>query len=174
MSEVIREGGKTFGGRLLKVRGAKLNIGDPAPDFALLANDLSIKTLADYAGKVKLISVIPTLGTGVCSNQTRRFNQEASNLSEDIVVLTVSADLPWIQKNWCGSEGIDRVETLSTYLDMKFSDDYGVHDLTWRLNQRSVFVLDQDNKIAYTEYMDIVGNEVNFEAALDVARSLVK
>jgi thiol peroxidase len=168
-----RTGGKTFGGRTLIVRGSMLKPGDKAPDFELVANDLSIKTLRDYTGKVKLISVIPSLETGVCDAQTRRFNEEATKLNDNVVVLTVSADLPFTQKRWCGAAGVENVETLSTHRDMKFSDDYGVHDVQIRVNQRSVFVVDAENNITYVEYVPVVGNEVNFEAALEAARQSI-
>jgi thiol peroxidase len=155
------------------VQGDMLQVGSKAPDFELVANDMStIKTLADYAGKIKILSVVPSLETSVCSAQTHRFNQEAAALGENVVILAISADLPYTQKRWCGAEGVDRVETLSTHRDMKFSDDYGVHDTEWRINQRAVFVLDADNIVRYTEYIPVMGNEVNFEAALAAARKL--
>ncbi|MBN2470717.1 MAG: thiol peroxidase [Anaerolineae bacterium] len=156
------------------VQGDMLEVGSKAPDFALVANDMSIKTLTDYGDKVKILSVVPSLDTGPCSVQTHRFNQEAANLSDQIVILTISADLPFAQKRWCGAEGVDRVETLSTHRDMKFSDDYGVHDTDWRVNQRSLFVLDSDNVIRYAEYVPVISDEVNFEAALNTARGLVE
>ena len=150
-----------------------LKVGDKAPDFKLVANDLSIKSLEDYAGKVKVISVIPSIDTGVCSAQTRRFNQEAADLGDSIAVLTVSADMPFALKRYCGNEGVENTVTLTTYRDMKFADDYGVHDVDWRVCQRSVFVVDQNNVIQHVEYMPVIGNEVNFEAALDKAKELV-
>lgn len=153
------------------IRGRMLQVGEDAPDFALVANDMrTIKTLQDYEGKVKILSIIPSLDTGVCSAQTRRFNEEAASLGDEVVILTISADLPYAQKRWCGAEGISRVETLSTHRDMQFSDDYGVHDLDWRINQRAVFVLDKENKIVHAEYVVPIGDEVNFEAALAAAR----
>jgi thiol peroxidase len=147
-----------------------LEVHETAPDFELIANNFSVRTLKDYEGKIKILSVVPSLDTPVCSAQTRRFNQEAANLGEDVIVLTISADLPFAQKRWCGAEGIDRVETLSTYKDMKFSDDYGVHDLDWRVNQRAVFVLDKENHIVHAEYVPVLGQEVNFEAALNAVK----
>ncbi len=165
--------GMKVGDKEHEIRGEMLKVGEKAPDFRLVANDMSIKTLADYAGKIKILSVVPSLDTGVCAAQTRRFNQEAAALGEDVVILTISADLPFAQQRWCGAEGIDRVVTLSSYRDMKFSDDYGVHDVEWRINQRSVFVLDRDNIIQYAEYVPVIVDEVNFEAALAKARSLV-
>lgn len=153
------------------IQNDMLQVGAPAPDFALIANDLSSKSLADYAGKVKVISVIPSIDTGVCSDQTRRFNQEAASLS-DTVVLTVSVDLPFALGRFCGNEGIDNTETLSTHRDMQFADDYGVHDTDWRICQRAVFVLDRDNVLQHAEYIPVIGDEVNFDAALAKARQL--
>lgn len=155
------------------VQGPMLEVGSPAPDFTLIANDLSLRMLADYAGMVKIISVIPSIDTSVCSQQTTRFNQEATRLSDDVVILTVSADLPYALDRYCGAEGIENTETLSTYRDMKFADDYGVHDVEWRLCQRAVFVIDRDDVIRYVEYIVKWGDEVDYESALQSARALV-
>ena len=153
------------------VQNDMLEVGGAAPDFNLIANDLSSKTLADYAGKVKVISVVPSVDTGVCADQTRRFNAEAAGLA-DTVVLTVSVDLPFAMGRFCGSEGIDNSETLSTHRNMQFADDYGVHDTDWRICQRAVFVLDRDNVIQHAEYVPVIGDEVDFDAALAKARGL--
>lgn len=153
------------------VRHDMLEVGAAAPDFSLIANDLSRKSLADYAGKVKVISVVPSVDTGVCADQTRRFNVEAAALS-DTVVLTVSADMPFALGRFCGSEGIEDSETLSTHRDMQFADDYGVHDTEWRICQRAVFVLDRDNTVQHAEYVPIIGDEVDYDAALAKAKEL--
>lgn len=150
-----------------------LEPGTSAPDFTLIATDQSPRTLSDYGGKVKIISCIPSVDTSVCSAQTRRFNQEASALGDDIAILTVSADLPFALKRYCGAEGIGSTETLSTYRDMKFADDYGVHDTDWRVCQRAVFVVDQNNVVQYAEYVPVIGDEVDFDAALEKAKSLL-
>ena len=150
-----------------------LQVGASAPDFVLIANDLSERRLADYDGKVKVVSVIPSIDTGVCAAQTNRFNKEAASLSDDIAVLTVSADMPFALKRYCGNSGIDNTETLTTYRDMKFADDYGVHDLDWRVCQRAVFVLDKDNVVQHVEYVPVIGDEVDFDAALSKAKELV-
>ncbi len=155
------------------VRGPMLAAGTPAPDFQLRTNRHVVRTLEDYAGKVKLLSVIPSIDTSVCSAQTRRFNQEAAQLGDGIVVLTISADLPFALGRYCANEGIDHTETLSTYHDMKFADDYGVHDTDWRVCQRAVFVIDQQNILQYAEYVPELGQEVSFEAALAKARELL-
>jgi len=156
-----------------KVQNEMLKIGQPAPDFTLIATDLSERSLGDYEGKVKIISVVPSVDTGVCSAQTHRFNKEAAELSDDIVILTVSADLPFALKRYCGNEGIDKTETLSTHRDMRFADAYGVHDTDWRVCQRAVFVIDQADKVQHAEYVPVIGNEVNFDLALEKAKSLI-
>lgn len=150
-----------------------LEVGAPAPDFTLIANDMSKRTLADYAGKVKIFSVVPSVDTSVCSAQTQRFNQEAAELGESIAVLTVSADLPFALKRYCGNQGIDNTETLSTYRDMQFADAYGVHDTEWRVCQRAVFVVDQNDVVQLAEYVPVIGDEVDFDAALNKARELL-
>jgi len=149
-----------------------LEVGTSAPDFKLVAIDMSERTLGDYDGKVKVLSVIPSIDTGVCSAQTRRFNEEAANFGDDVVVLTISADLPFALKRYCGNEGIENTETLSTHRDMKFADDYGVHDVDWQICQRAVFVLDKNNVVQHAEYVPVIGNEVNFVAALGKVQEL--
>jgi thioredoxin-dependent peroxiredoxin len=155
------------------VQGDMLKVGDAAPDFKLTANDWTTKTLNDYAGKVKIISCVPSLDTRVCAAQTRRFNQEASNMSKDMVILIVSSDLPYAQRRWCAAEGIERTETLSSHHDMSFADDYGVHDTDYRITQRAVFVIDKNNVVQLAEYIPVIGQEINFDAALAKARELV-
>ena len=153
------------------IQNAMLEVGAQAPDFTLIAKDLSEKSLSDYAGKVKVISVVPSIDTGVCSAQTHRFNEEAAAL-DDAVVLTVSADMPFALGRFCSSEGIEGTETLSTQRDMKFADDYGVHDTDWRICQRAVFVLDREDIIQHAEYVEVIGDEVDFDTALAKAREL--
>ncbi|MCB9454640.1 MAG: thiol peroxidase [Anaerolineaceae bacterium] len=155
------------------IQGDMLEIGTAAPDFALIANNFAVRTLKDYEGKVKVLSVIPSIDTGVCSAQTRRFNEEAATLGDQVAVLTVSADMPYALRRYCGNEGITNTETLSTYRDMAFADAYGVHDTEWRMCQRSVFVLDRDNVVRYAEYVPVMGQEVNFAAALTAAKQLI-
>lgn len=155
------------------VQNDMLEVGQAAPDFILLTPQLQQRSLGDYSDKVKVLSVVPSVDTSVCSAQTRRFNEEAASLSDDIVVLTVSADLPFALGRYCANEGIGNSETLSTYKDMKFADDYGVHDIDWRVCQRAVFVVDKDNKIQHVEYVPVIGNEVDFDTALSKAKELV-
>ena len=155
------------------VRGDMLTVGSKAPDFILWTPRQAEKTLGDYAGKVKILSVIPSIDTRVCSAQTRRFNEEAAALSDGIVVLTISADQPFALGRYCENEGIENTETLSTVRDMRFAEDYGVHDVDWRVCQRAVFVVDKDDVIRYAEYVSVIGDEVDFNATLETARALV-
>ncbi len=165
--------GMAIGPNEFKVVGDMLAIGDHAPDFKLTANNWSTKSLTDYSGKVKIFSIVPSLDTSVCSAQTHRFNKEASSLGQDVVVLTVSADLPYAQSRWCGAEGVDRVETLSDHKDMNFSTAYGVNVADIRICQRAAFVVDQNDTVQYVEYVHEIGNEVNFDTILSKAKSLV-
>jgi thiol peroxidase len=155
------------------VEGPMLKVGDHAPDFKLTANDWTIKTLADYKGKVKIVSIVPSLDTRVCSAQTRYFNQEAAAFGENVVVLTVSADLPYAQRRWCGAEGIDRVITLSDHKEMSFSDAYGVHVTDMRICQRACFVVDQNDVVQHVDYVPVIGNEIDFIAALSKVQNLI-
>jgi len=148
-----------------------LEVGQQAPDFSLIANNMSVRTLADYGDKVKILSVVPSIDTNVCSAQTRRFNEEAAKLT-NTVILTVSADMPFALRRYCANEGIENTETLSTYRDMKFAESYGVYDVDWRVCQRAAFVLDKNNIVQYVEYVPVIGNEVNFDAVLNKAREL--
>lgn len=155
------------------VEGPMLKAGDTAPDFSLTANDWTFKSLADYQGKVKILSLVPSLDTRVCSAQTRRFNEEAAALGDGVVVLTVSADLPYAQRRWCGAEGIERVITLSDHKTMLFSEAYGVHVTDLRICQRACFVVDQHDLVRYVNYVLVIGNEIDFIAALATAQKLV-
>lgn len=157
-------------GNPLTVMGDALKVGDKAPDFTLVANDSSKVTLKDSAGKVRLISVVPSLDTGICDQQTRRFNEEAANLGDDVVILTVSADLPTAQKRWCGAAGVDKVQLLSDHLDMNFGDAYGTHIKEIRLEQRSIFVVNADDEITYVEYVPIIAQHPDYDAALAAVR----
>ena len=152
--------------------GPEIKVGQQAPDFTVLSNDLQPKTLKDYEGKVKVISVVPSLDTGVCDAQTRWFNQDATGLSDDVVVLTISMDLPFAQKRWCGAEGIENAIMLSDYFDHSFGRDYALLINEWHLLARAVFVLDTDNIIRYVEYVDNINSEPDFEAAIAAAKEL--
>ena len=152
--------------------GGELKVGDQAPDFTLKANDMSDKTLADFAGKVKIISIVPSLDTPVCDTQTRKFNEEAGGL-DGVVVLTVSVDLPMAQKRWCAAAGVDNVVCLSDFKDHSFGKDYGVRIKEVGLLARQVMVLDKDNTIKYIELVPEVTHEPNYDAAIAAAKGLL-
>ena len=163
----------TFAGNPIALLGKEVKVGDKAPAFTLLDNGLGEKTLADYAGKVKVISVVPSLDTGVCDAQTRWFNQNVSKLGDNVVVLTVSVDLPFAQKRWCGAAGIDQVETLSDHRDLSFGKNYGFVLEGLRLLSRGIVVIDKDDVVRYVEYVPEVTSAVNFDAAEAATKALV-
>jgi thioredoxin-dependent peroxiredoxin len=160
----------TFKGNPVTLVGNEVKVGDTAPDFKVLANDLSEVTLADTKGYVRIISVVPSLDTGVCDAQTRRFNEEAAKL-DNVKVLTISVDLPFAQKRWCGANGIENVQTLSDHRDVSFGQAYGVLIKELRLLARAVFVIDSNDKVTYVEYVNEVTDHPNYEAAIEAAKA---
>jgi thiol peroxidase len=165
-----RTGVVTFGGKPVTLVGPEIQVGDKAPGFELQNTSLAMASMKDYEGKVRLISVVPSLDTGVCDAQTRRFNQEATDFSENIVVLTISADLPFAQKRWCGAADIDRVITLSDHLQMSFGDAWGTHMKELRLESRAVFVVDSVGIVTYVEYLPEVTQHPNYDAAVEAVK----
>ena len=161
----------TFKNEPITLVGKEVEVGSTAPDFTVLANDLSERTLKDYEGKKKLISAVPSLDTGVCSQQTRKFNEEAADV-QDGVVLTISNDLPFAQKKWCAAEGLENVSTLSDHRDLSFGENYGVVMKELRLLARSVFVLDKDNKVVYSEIVSEGTNHPDYDKALEAFKNL--
>ncbi|WP_159881328.1 thiol peroxidase [Paenibacillus puerhi] len=163
----------TLKGNPITLVGTTLQVGDKAPDFTVNKNLLETASLSDYAGKVKLISVVPSLDTGVCDAQTRRFNEEAAKLGDNVVILTISNDLPFAQSRWCGSAGIDKVITLSDYKNHSFGKNYGVLIQELHLLMRSIFVIDANDTIQYVEYLSEMTDHPNYEAAVDAVKKLV-
>lgn len=163
----------TFGGKKLNLYGEVVKVSDKAPDFKAVNNDLSSFDSKENQGKVVVYSVVPSIDTGVCSLQARTFNEEAEKLGDDVIVITVSRDLPFAQKRFCAQEGIKNSISISDYKDHDFGKKYGflIEDLA--LLSRGVVIVDKNGKIAYTEYVKEVSNEVNFEAALDAVKALI-
>jgi len=168
-----RTGELTFKGNPLTVLGKKVKVGEKAPDFSLLGNDLSNVSLSESAGKVRILSVVPSLDTGVCDIQTRKFNEKIADFGDRAICYTVSADLPFAQARWCGNAGADRVVTLSDHRDMSFGDAYGTHIKELRLEQRAVFVVDGKGVVQYAEYVPEVAQEPEYEAPLAKAKELL-
>lgn len=163
----------TFKNKPVTLLGNEVKVGDKAPDFTVLANDLTPVTLKDSEGKIRLFATVPSLDTGVCDAETRRFNEEASKLGEDVVVYTVSVDLPFAQKRWCGAAGIDRVVTVSDHKDLSFGKAYGVVIEELRLLARAVFVVDREGIVRYVEYVSETTNHPDYDAAIAAVKELL-
>jgi len=168
-----RTGDVTFQGNPLTALGSKLRVGEKAPAFELLANDLSTVRSSDSAGKIRLISAVPSLDTAVCDMQTRKFNERLDTLGDQVVGYTVSADLPFAQAWWCGAAGVKRMQTLSDHRAMAFGDAYGTHIKELRLESRAVFVIDGNGVIRYVEYVKEITNHPNYDAALAAVKKLI-
>ncbi|MDQ0225851.1 thiol peroxidase [Metabacillus niabensis] len=160
----------TFLNKPVTLVGNEVKIGDTAPDFTVLDNELNEVTLSNSVGKVRIISVIPSIDTGVCDAQTRRFNEEASNLS-NVEVLTISVDLPFAQKRWCAANGLENVKTLSDHRNLSFGEAFGVYIKELRLLARAVFVIESNNKVTHVEYVREATNHPNYEAAIEAAKA---
>jgi thiol peroxidase len=167
-----RKGAVTMRGNPLTLVGNLVREGDKAPDFTVLDTDLKPVTLSACKGKVCIISSVPSLDTPVCDLETRRFNSEAGNLGEDVVILTISMDLPFAQKRWCGAAGVTKVKTLSDHRDASFGTAYGVLIKELRLLGRAVFVVDRAGSVRYVELVKEVAHEPNYEAALEAVKKL--
>jgi thiol peroxidase len=161
----------TLRGKPLTLVGPELQVGDKAPDFRLMNTDFQPVTLKDFAGKIRIISSVHSLDTDVCSRETQRFNQLAAQMGDDVVILTVSMDLPFAQKRWCGAHGVDRVVTLSDYLDHSFGFNYGVRIKELGLLARVVFIVDRDGVIRYIQRVPEIAQEPDYD---DVLRALAR
>lgn len=162
----------TLHGDRFTALGKKLEVGQKAPDFQLLDNSLKTKSLQDYGEGIKLISIVPSLDTGVCDQQTRRFNEEISKIP-GATVITVSVDLPFAQKRWCGNAGLSSAITLSDHRDVSFGKSYGVLIEELRLLARAVLILDAANTITYVQYLEEMTEHPNYDAALAALKHLV-
>ena len=171
MSE--RTGIITFKGNPMTLIGPELKVGDKAPDFCTVDTTLAPVGIETYAGKIRVISAVPSLDTPVCDTETRRFNQEAATLPDNVVVLTISLDLPFAQKRWCGAAGIDRVTTLSDYRERSFGQNYGVLIKELLLLARCIFVVDAAGIIRYIQQVPEVTSEPDYAAVLDAVKNLL-
>lgn len=161
-----RPGSVTMRGNPLTLVGTEIVVGQKAPDFTLVTNDMATVSLADYMGKPLALVSVPSLDTPTCAVETRRFNAEAANLGADVRILTVSMDLPFAQKRWCGAMGIDKVQTLSDHREASFGLGYGVLIKELRLLARAVFVVDKAGVVTYSELVREIADEPNYEAVL--------
>ena len=162
----------TFQGNLLHLEGSLPEVGKAAPDFTILANDLTPRSLKDYAGKVLVLVCVPSLDTPVCDMEVRRFNTEAAALSDKVHILAVSCDLPFAQARWCGAAGVSAVESASDYKDVSLGRNYGILIQELRLLARSVFFIAPDGTLAYSQLVPEVTNEPDYAAVLDAVKKL--
>lgn len=162
----------TFKGNPLTLLGEEIKVGNKAPDFTVLSAGLAPVKLSDYDGKVRVLAIYPSIDTGVCQAQNRRFNAEASNLG-DAVILSVSCDLPFAQSRFCAAEGLDKVITLSDHKDVDFGTKYGFLIKELRLLARGTVIVDKDGIVKYVEYVPEVTTEPDYEAAIKVVKELL-
>ena len=163
----------TMKGELLTLVGKQVKVGDLAEDFEVVANDLSAVKFSSFRGKVCLISSVPSLDTSVCDIQTKKFNAQAKALGDDVVVLTVSMDLPFAQSRWCGAAGVENVQTLSDHRKAQFGNAFGVLIKELRLLARAVFVANKDGVVRYIQIVEELTKEPDYEAALNAAEELL-
>ena len=162
----------TMKGNALTLVGEEVCVGDAGRDFEVVDNDLSPVKFSSFEGKVCIISSVPSLDTSVCDIMTRRFNEEAGRLGEDVVVLTISMDLPFAQKRWCGAAEVENVQTLSDHKEASFGIAYGVLIKELRLLARAVFVVDKVGVVRYLELVKELTEEPDYESALEAAKKL--
>ncbi len=164
----------TLQGRELTLIGDEVKVGDKAPDFKVISNDMTpMKFYRSYRDKIVLISSVPSLDTPVCDLETRKFNSEAQKLSSDIEIITISMDLPFAQKRWCGANGIDRVKTYSDYIKADFGKSYGVLIKELRLLARCVFLIDRDGIIRYIQLVKEISNEPNYDEIISEIKKVI-
>jgi len=153
-------------GGALTLVGNEVKVGDMAPEFAALDENLAPVKLSSFRGKVIVLTSVPSIDTPVCDIETRRFNHEAGKLGEDVVVLTISMDLPFAQKRWCGAAGIENVKLLSDYRDASFGNAFGVLIKELRLLARTIFIIDRKGKVQYIQYVEETSHEPNYDEVL--------
>jgi thiol peroxidase len=165
-----RPGATTMKGNPLTLIGPELQAGDHAPDFSVVDGTLSAVNLEKTGHNVRIISVVPSLDTPVCDLQTKRFNEEAAQMP-GVDIVTISMDLPFAQKRWCGAFGVDRIKMLSDHRSGSFGEAYGTLIKDLRIESRAIFVLDKDNLIRHVEYVKEVADHPNYDAALAAAKA---
>ena len=164
----------TLRGNPLSLGGSEVAVGQAAPDFTVVNNDLQPVTLSEAQGKVIILSAVPSVDTPVCDTETRRLNEEAAKLGEGIEIWTLSMDLPFAQKRWCGAAGVEQVKTLSDFRDRAFAEGYGVLIADGPLagvTARAVFVVGKDGTLKHVEYVSEIANEPDYDAALNAAKA---
>ncbi|MDK2934579.1 MAG: thioredoxin-dependent peroxiredoxin [Clostridiales bacterium] len=174
MTVEIRKNAITLHNNPLSLRGKEIKVGDKAPNFKAVKQDLSeFDFYNDTKGKIKIISAVPSIDTEVCALQTKRFNQEATALSDDIEIITISVDLPFAQNRFCGAEGIQNIQVISDHKDLDFGEKYGFVIDELRLLSRGIVIVDKDNNVKYVEYVKEVSNHPDYDKALEEVKKLL-
>jgi len=168
-----KKGIVTMRGNPLTLIGEEVKVGNPAPDFIVLDNNLSPVKFSSYRDKICIISSVPSLDTPVCDIETRKFNEEAGRLGEDVVILTISMDLPFAQKRWCAAAGVNRVQTLSDHRDASFGTSYGVLIKELRLLARAVFLVDRKGILQYVQLVKEISKEPDYEEVLSALKKFL-
>jgi len=163
----------TMRGNPLTLVGNEIKIGEMAPDFTVLDNNLSPVRLSSFHNKISILSSVPSLDTPVCDIETRKFNEEAGRLGPDVVILTISMDLPFAQKRWCAASGVDKVQTLSDHRDASFGTSYGVLIKELRLLARAVFLVDRQGILQYSQLVQEISREPDYEAVLGALKKII-
>jgi thiol peroxidase len=169
-----RHGLITMKGNPLTLIGKEVKVGEKAPDFTVLDNDLSPVPFSSYQGKICVLSSVPSLDTPVCDIETKRFNEEASRLGKEILILTISMDLPFAQKRWCAAAGVNKVQTLSDHREASFGTSFGVLIKELRLLTRAVFIVDRQGILQYVQWVKELTKEPDYEAILCALKKLTK
>jgi thiol peroxidase len=168
-----RQGVITIHGNPLTLMGHAVKVGEEAPDVEVLDNDLHPVKISSWRGKVTVISTVPSLDTPVCDIETRHFNDEAAHLGNDVAIVTISMDLPFAQKRWCGAAGVSRVKTFSDHRDAAFGNAYGVLIKELRLLARCIWLVDRQGKVQYVQLVKEVTEEPDYEAVLQALSRVV-
>lgn len=161
----------TIGGGPYTLEGPELKVGHEAPNFELIGIDMNEVTLSDSKGKVRLLSVVHSLDTPVCDLQTQRFEQEAGKFT-DVIIYTISMDLPFAQARYCGAHNVSNLKTLSDYRDASFGRAYGVLIKELRLLSRAIFIIDAEDTLRYIEYLSEVGSHPDYDRAISALKEV--
>lgn len=164
-----------IGENFVTLIGDEVRVGDVAPDFtSVVAGWAKVNPIQESRGKVIILSAVPSLDTDVCDRETRRFNEEAAKLSDDIVIYTISTDFPMAQKRWCGAAGVEKVKVVSDVLEAEFGEKYGILIKERRYLRRSVFIVGRDGKLTYVHYLPALGDEPNYAEVISAANDALK
>jgi thiol peroxidase len=171
----VRDDVFKLGDKFATLLGDEVKVGDVAPDFtSVLTGWGTVNPLQESKGKVIILSAVPSIDTDTCDRETRRFNEEAAKLSDDIIIYTISTDFPFAQKRWCGATGVENVKLVSDVIDADFGIKYGVLIKERRYLRRSVFIVDREGKLVYVNYLPTLGEEPNYDEVINAAKEAVK